>query len=193
MPKSHWGQDLESMVGVKKLSFKAPLPLYAQSCNEVRLVKNSLLHLYTIKSSGNWFAAYVLRKRRTLSAADHPLTHKNCTIMRNSTTVYIVIRCSIFTVCAFMLYWSSHPEICTVHTETQIFLFPIVLLHNVAVLPTCITLGITFGTPFVVLAIASKNFNTFFSSLWVLYSCVVRLSLSWNAIHLFLVPRFSQV
>ncbi len=144
MPKSHWGQGLESTVGVKKLSSKAPLPLYVLSCNEVRPVKN-FLHLHPIESSGNWFVAYVLRKRRSLSATDPRLTHKNCT-----TTVYIIIRCSIFTVCAFMLYWSSHPEICTVYTVTQIFLFAIVLLHNVAVLPTYITLGITFGMPFVI-------------------------------------------
>ncbi len=150
MTKNHWGQDLESMVGVKKLSSKAPLPLYTPSCSEVRPVKNFLLHLHMIELSGNWFAAYVLQKRRTLSAPDPPLTHKNCTVMHNSTIVYIVFRCSFFIMCAFMLYWSSHPEICTVYTQTQIFLFPIVLLHKVAVLPTYITLDINFGTPFVV-------------------------------------------
>ncbi len=58
MPKSHWGQDLESMVDVKKLSSKAPHPLNAPSCSEVRPVKNSLLHLLTIELSGNWLPAY---------------------------------------------------------------------------------------------------------------------------------------
>ncbi len=47
-------------------------PCVPHLASEVRPVKNSLLHLRTIKSSGNWLAAYVLQKRQTLSAAETP-------------------------------------------------------------------------------------------------------------------------
>ncbi len=127
--------------GSEKIVIQSAFPPVAPSCSEVWPVKNFLLHLHKIESSGKWFATYVLQMRRILSAADPPLKHKNCTIMHNSDAP--------FSRCAFMLYWSSHPEICTIYIETQIFLFPILLLHNVAVLLTYITLGITFGTPFV--------------------------------------------
>ncbi len=82
-----------------------------------------------------WLHTYREGDEQYSSAVDSRLTHKNQPTTRNSKIVYIVIGCLIFSVCMFMLYWSSHLETCTVYTRTEIFLFPIVSSCSAAVLP----------------------------------------------------------